>query len=132
MAGDRVLGLFSAGYADGAGPLLKILVIAALPDAVTNLAVAHWRSRGEFRRCRRLNAVRAGSCLVLTWMLLPGSGVTGAGIAWLAGQTGSALLVALVVVMTRPSAGARCCLDSIDPRACVCGLMENRDVARGV
>ncbi|MFC7527400.1 lipopolysaccharide biosynthesis protein [Actinoplanes sp. GCM10030250] len=126
IAGDRILGLFSAGYADGGGPLLKILVVAALPDAITNLAVAHWRSRGEFRRCRRLNAVRAGTCLILTWLLLPGSGVTGAGVAWLAGQTASALLVALVALLDRPSTGARCCLEPASPAArrppCLCGL----------
>ncbi|GAA4590959.1 O-antigen/teichoic acid export membrane protein [Actinoplanes octamycinicus] len=93
VAGDRILGLFSAGYAAEGGLLLQILVLAALPDAVTNLAVAHWRSRGEFRLCRRLNLVRAVSCLALTWLLLPGAGVTGAGVAWLAGQSAGALLV---------------------------------------
>jgi O-antigen/teichoic acid export membrane protein len=96
--GDRILALFSAAYAAEGGTLLKILVLAAIPDAITNLAVAHWRSRGEFRLCRRLNAVRAVTCLSLTWLLLPGAGVTGAGIAWLAGQTASALLVGAVAL----------------------------------
>ncbi|GIF10058.1 lipopolysaccharide biosynthesis protein [Actinoplanes teichomyceticus] len=91
-AGDRILGLFSAGYAAEGGLLLQILVLAALPDAVTNLAVAHWRSRRAFRLCRRLNVVRAVSCVCLTWLLLPSTGVTGAGIAWLAGQTAGAVL----------------------------------------
>jgi O-antigen/teichoic acid export membrane protein len=104
IGGDHILGLFSAGYADSGGLLLKMLVIAAIPDAVTNLAVAHWRSRGEFRRCRRLNAVRAVTCLSLSWLLLPAAGVAGAGIAWLAGQTGSALLVALLTLArSRPA-----------------------------
>ncbi|GAA2695663.1 lipopolysaccharide biosynthesis protein [Actinoplanes palleronii] len=101
IAGDRILGLFSAGYAAEGGLLLQILVLAALPDAVTNLAVAHWRSRGEFRLCRRVNAVRAASCLCLAWLLLPGAGVTGAGVAWLAGQTAGALLVGAVVLSSR-------------------------------
>jgi O-antigen/teichoic acid export membrane protein len=94
--GDRILALFSAAYAAEGGMLLKILVLAAIPDAITNLAVAHWRSQGEFRLCRRLNVVRAVTCLSLTWLLLPGAGVTGAGVAWLAGQTASALLVGAV------------------------------------
>ncbi|BCJ42095.1 hypothetical protein GCM10010168_65270 [Actinoplanes ianthinogenes] len=96
-AGDRILGLFSAGYAAEGGLLLQILVLAAIPDAVTNLAVAHWRSRGEFRLCRRLNVVRAVCCLALTWLLLPGVGVTGAGVAWLVGQSAGALLVLCLV-----------------------------------
>jgi O-antigen/teichoic acid export membrane protein len=101
IAGDRILALFSAGYAAEGGLLLQILVVAALPDAVANLAVAHWRSQGRFRLCRRLNLVRAITCLSLAWLLLPGSGVTGAGVAWLTGQTASALLVAAVALTTR-------------------------------
>ncbi|MEV6342420.1 sugar transporter [Actinoplanes sp. NPDC051851] len=103
--GDTLLGLFSAGYATGAGPLLRILVLAAVPDAVTNLAVAHWRSRGEFARCRRLNAVRAATCLSLTWLLLPALGVTGAGVAWLIGQSAGALLVLASAVTSRRRPG---------------------------
>lgn len=103
FAGDRILALFSAGYAAEGGLLLQILVLAALPDAVANLAVAHWRSAGEFRLCRRLNLVRALTCLSLAWLLLPSAGVTGAGVAWLTGQTASALLVALVALARRNS-----------------------------
>ncbi|GID51475.1 hypothetical protein Aca07nite_87500 [Actinoplanes capillaceus] len=101
--GDLVLGLFSTAYATEGGTLLRILVLAALPDAVANLAVAHWRSRGEFRLCRRLNLIRAVTCLVLAWLLLPTHGVTGAGLAWLAGQTAAALLVAAVALRHRPT-----------------------------
>jgi O-antigen/teichoic acid export membrane protein len=101
IAGDRILALFSAGYAAEGGLLLQILVLAALPDAVANLAVAHWRSRNEFRLCRRLNLVRAITCLSLAWLLLSGSGVTGAGVAWLAGQTAAALLVAAIALFRR-------------------------------
>jgi O-antigen/teichoic acid export membrane protein len=93
-AGDWILGLFSTGYATGGGLLLKILVVAAIPDAITNLAVAHWRSRREFRRCLHLNLVMASTCLLLTWFWLPGLGIAAAGVAWLTGQLVGALLVA--------------------------------------
>ncbi|MBL7253965.1 lipopolysaccharide biosynthesis protein [Paractinoplanes lichenicola] len=95
FAGERILGLFSAGYAAEGALLLKILVLAALPDAITNLAVAHWRSLGEFRRCLRLNLLMATVCVTLTWLWLPGTGIEAAGIAWLVGQTAGALVVAL-------------------------------------
>ncbi|MDI6101343.1 sugar transporter [Actinoplanes sp. NEAU-A12] len=111
VAGDRILALFSAGYAVEGALLLQILVLAAIPDAVANLAVAHWRARGEFRLCRRLNLVRAVTCMVLAWLLLPGYGVTGAGVAWLTGQTAAALLVALLTLTRRhpptPAGGQR-------------------------
>jgi O-antigen/teichoic acid export membrane protein len=100
-AGAWILGLFSSGYAHGGGLLLKILVVAAVPDAITNLAVAHWRSRGEFRRCLHLNLVMAVTILFLTWLWLPGLGIAAAGLGWLAGQLAGALLVA-VIATRRP------------------------------
>ena len=101
FGGDRILGLFSAGYAAGGGLLLKILVVAAIPDAITNLAVAHWRSLGEFRRCLRLNLVMAATCLTLTWLGLPHLGIAAAGLAWLAGEFAGALVVAAVAIRSR-------------------------------
>ncbi|MCY1140024.1 sugar transporter [Actinoplanes sp. Pm04-4] len=95
LAGDWILGLFSAGFAAEGGLLLKILVLAAVPDAITNLAVAHWRSLGRFRRCLRLNLLMATICLTLTWLWLPGTGIEAAGIAWLAGQSVGAVVVAV-------------------------------------
>jgi O-antigen/teichoic acid export membrane protein len=96
--GGLILGLFSADYAAGGQDLLRILVVAAVPDAITNLAVAHWRSLGEFRRCLRLNLLMATTCLTLTWLWLPHLGVEAAGWAWLAGQTAGAAAVAGVAV----------------------------------
>jgi O-antigen/teichoic acid export membrane protein len=93
FGGGRILGLFSADYAAGGEMLLQILVLAAIPDAITNLAVAHWRSLGAFRL--RLNLLIAFVCLTLTWLWLPGSGIEGAGIAWLVGQGAGAVLVGL-------------------------------------
>ncbi|MEV6846031.1 sugar transporter [Actinoplanes sp. NPDC051411] len=101
VAGDEILGLFSSGYATGGGLLLKILVIAAIPDAITNLAVAHWRSRREFRRCLHLNLVMASTCLALTWFWLPGLGIAAAGLAWLAGEFAGALLVTVSALTGR-------------------------------
>jgi O-antigen/teichoic acid export membrane protein len=101
LGGGRILGLFSPAYATGGGPLLTVLVLAALPDAVTNLAVAHWRSLGAFRRCRRLNLAMATICLVLTWTTLPRLGIAAAGLAWLAAQLAGALGVAAVAVRDR-------------------------------
>ena len=101
VGGGRILGLFSAGYATGGETLLKILVLAAVPDAITNLAVAHWRSLGEFRRCLRLNLLMAATCLALTWLWLPGAGIAAAGYAWLAGQSAGALAVAALALSDR-------------------------------
>ncbi len=101
-AGGEFLALFSPSYAAGGELLLKILVLAAVPDAITNLAVAHWRSLGLFRRCLRLNLLIAAACLSLTWLWLPGTGIEGAGIAWLTGQGAGAVAVAVLAFRSRP------------------------------
>ncbi|XVV11160.1 lipopolysaccharide biosynthesis protein [Actinoplanes sp. CA-131856] len=100
--GEEILGLFSGGYAAEGELLLRILVLAAVPDAITNLAVAHWRSLGDYRRCLRLNLLMALTCLCLTWLWLPGAAIEGAGIAWLTGQCAGALAVAVIAFRRRP------------------------------
>jgi len=105
LGGGWILGLFGAGYAAGA-TLLKILVLAAVPDAITNLAVAHWRSLGAFRRCLRLNLLMAVACLALTWLWLPAGGIEAAGTAWLVGQGAGAVAVGCVAARAW-SAGRR-------------------------
>ena len=106
FAGDWILGLFSPGFAAEGGLLLRILVLAALPDAITNLVVAHWRSLGQFRRCLRLNLLMATTCLTLTWLWLPGTGIEAAGIAWLVGQSVGAVAVAVSSVRRRGAVAA--------------------------
>ena len=101
VAGGWILTLFSPAYAAGGATLLKILVLAAIPDAITNLAVAHWRSHAALRRCLRLNLLMAASCLTLTWLWLPTMGIEAAGYAWLAGQSLGALIVAAHALRTR-------------------------------
>jgi Na+-driven multidrug efflux pump len=101
VAGGWILALFSPAYAAGGGALLKILVVAAIPDAITNLAVAHWRSHGNLRRCLRLNLLMAATCLVLTWLWLRPFGIEAAGLAWLTGQSLGALLVAAHALFSR-------------------------------
>jgi O-antigen/teichoic acid export membrane protein len=101
LAGGWILGLFSPSYAAEGGALLRLLVLAAIPDAITNLAVAHWRSLGRLRRCLRLNLLMAAVCLTLTWLLLPVAGIEAAGLAWLAGQTVGALVVAGLALHAR-------------------------------
>lgn len=100
LGGGWILGLFGAEYAAGE-TLLKILVLAAVPDAITNLAVAHWRSLGAFRRCLRLNLLMAVACLTLTWLWLPAGGITAAGLAWLVGQGAGAVVVGALALHAR-------------------------------
>jgi Na+-driven multidrug efflux pump len=72
---------------------LVLLVVAAVPDAITNIYVSTLRVRTRLRQAAALNIGMAVLSLVLAWLLLPTMGITGAGLAWLIAQiVGSAVV----------------------------------------
>jgi O-antigen/teichoic acid export membrane protein len=96
LGGHVILGVFGPGYATGY-VLLVVLTASAIPDAVTNLYVAVLRVHGRIRTAAGLNIAMAGLAVVLSWVLLPVLGITGAGVAWLGAQTAGALWVVVDV-----------------------------------
>jgi O-antigen/teichoic acid export membrane protein len=96
-AGGRlVLHAFGAGYAAAGYTLLLVLLASALPDAVTNVAVATLRIRDALRAATVLNGSMATIAVLGAWLLTPGLGIIGAGWAWLGAQTIGALVVLTV------------------------------------
>jgi O-antigen/teichoic acid export membrane protein len=96
LLAPKVLGLFGADYARYS-TLLVLLLVASLPNTLTDLALASLRVQ------RRLVAVAAitvaGSTVttggaLLLWMLVPQWGITGAGVSAL----GSALIIAMTLI----------------------------------
>ena len=87
VLGPMVLGLFGADYATAGYPLLVLLVVSAVPDAVTNIGVAQWRVEGLTGRVAALNVGMAVVAVVGTWLLVPTLGVVAAGWSWLAAQS---------------------------------------------
>lgn len=94
--GGLVLSVFGADYASHGRILLVLVVVSALPDAVTNLAVAVLRARRRPAVAAAVNLVTAGVTLVLAWLLLPRLGIAGAGVAWLAAQLVGVGVVGLI------------------------------------
>jgi O-antigen/teichoic acid export membrane protein len=93
-AGGRlVLHAFGSGYAAAGYPLLLVLLASALPDAVTNVAVATLRIRGALGGAAVLNGSMAAIAVIGAWTLAPRLGIIGAGWAWLGAQAVGALLV---------------------------------------
>ena len=88
-----VLSMFGSGYAAHGAELLAILVISAIPDAITNIYVSVMRVRDLLGRAAALNVSMALETIVLAWILLPRLGIAGAGWAWLIAQTSGALVV---------------------------------------
>lgn len=92
-----LLSLFGQEYADHGATLLMILALAAIPDAISNIGVAIWRSRGQLGRSAPLNVAMGVLSLLGAWLLMPRCGIEGAGWAWLIAQGLGMLAVAPLV-----------------------------------
>ena len=87
LGADPILALFGRGYPEHGATLLRVLVLSAIPDAITNIWVSYERALGRLRRTALLNGGMGALTLILAWVLLPSVGVAGVGWAWLAAQT---------------------------------------------
>ncbi|HEY1391506.1 MAG TPA: hypothetical protein VGF38_23420, partial [Ktedonobacterales bacterium] len=106
--GRLVLEVFGPNYATHGALLLSILVYAAVPDAITNLAVSVWRVRGHLYAAAMLNLGMSAVTLILAWFLVPMLGVAGAGWSWLLGQScGSIVVLASLLMRGRRNRVAR-------------------------
>lgn len=85
--GKFILGLFGASYATAGYGLLVLLAIAALPDAVSNVAVVICRVRQRLGYSAALNLGILVMTLGGAWFLMPRLGIVGVGVAWLGAQT---------------------------------------------
>lgn len=78
----------------GAFGLLAILLIAAVPDAITNVFVAVLRIEDRLRLAAAMTSGMAVLIVGLTALLVGPLGIEGAGIAWLIAQTAGCGVVA--------------------------------------
>ena len=95
-AGGLLLQLFGPDYPAQGRLLLVVLTLSAVPDAVTNLAVAVLRATGRMGTALTLNTAMLVGGLALAWALLPVLGIVAAGVGWIAAQTLGALWVLAV------------------------------------
>lgn len=101
LGGRYIMLLFGPDYAQHGLPLLIILTIAAVPDAVTNVYVSVLRVHGRLRHAALLNLGMALLTLALAWMLLPTLGIVGAGWALLIAQSAGSLVAGVDVIRIR-------------------------------
>ena len=91
VGGRFILGLFGSSYAAAGYGLLILLAISAIPDAVSNVAVAVFRVTGRLAYSTVLNLGILLVTLVGAWVLMPSLGIAGVGVAWLGAQTMGAI-----------------------------------------
>ena len=99
--GRFALGLCGTEYAAAGYGLLILLAISALPDAVSNVAVAAFRVTRRLGYSTALNLAILVITLVGAWFLMPPLGIAGVGVAWLGAQTVGALASLPVYVRIR-------------------------------
>lgn len=89
MFPEYLMGFFGPQYAEGA-MLLVLLALSAMPDSVTNIAVAFLRLKKDLKPATILNVSMGLSTVFITLTLIPLLGdkaILAPGIAWLASQT---------------------------------------------
>jgi len=96
VAGNPLLLLFGRQYSDAGTHLLWVLIPAAVPTSFNFLCLGVARVQ---RRTKEITLVTGSvtlGTLALSYALLPRLGIVGAGVAWLASQTGVALVLVAV------------------------------------
>lgn len=87
---DYILKFFGDDYEKGAF-LIILLALSALPDAITNIAVAYLRLKKDLKPASILNVLMGLSTIGLIFVLVPFAGINAPGWAWLATQTTGAI-----------------------------------------
>lgn len=92
IAGGRIiLGIFGTSYADAGYELLVVMAIAAIPDAVSNIAVSVFRVTNRLAYSSTLNIGIMVTTTICAWWFMPPFGIVGVGIAWLVAQVAGAI-----------------------------------------
>jgi O-antigen/teichoic acid export membrane protein len=95
VLGGIVLSAFGPAYAHHATGLLRIVLLASMPDAINGVYVSVLRVRGRFVVAAALNLGMAVGTVALSWALLPVLGISAVGWAFLAMQLGGCAFVVL-------------------------------------
>ncbi|MDT5080773.1 MAG: hypothetical protein QOJ80_5410 [Mycobacterium sp.] len=120
VAGRLILSLFGQDYVEHGLLLLLLLTLSAVPDAVTNIAVAMLRVTGRMRTALLLNGAMLVACVGAAWFVLPLTGIVGAGTCWLASQSVGA---AWVLVSWRRIVGSAGTVDATDAKDVVADVL---------
>ena len=86
---------FGPAYEHHGVGLLRIVLIASIPDAINNVYVALLRVQGRLAVGATLNVGMGLGIVVLSWIFLPSLGISAVGWAFLAMQSCGCIFVAL-------------------------------------
>jgi O-antigen/teichoic acid export membrane protein len=101
LFGPEIMRAFGREYASPTVTLLRLLVLSAVPDGVTNIYAAVLRVQERYRFCAVLNVGIAVVALAGAWLLLPHLGIVGVGWAWIGAQLVGCVVVAADLLRQR-------------------------------
>ncbi len=91
LCGRMILAIFGQAYVSAGYELLMLLAISAVPDAVSNVAVAVCRATSRLGYSAAINLGTLFVAVAGAWVLMPRFGLLGVGISWLTAQVLAAL-----------------------------------------
>ena len=80
-----ILLIYGSDYADNATSVLRILLLAALPNVIYQISIGRLRSQGRMKAVIAQETMLSTLVVGLSWYLLPRYGIDGVGWAWLVG-----------------------------------------------
>ncbi|HXZ05698.1 MAG TPA: polysaccharide biosynthesis C-terminal domain-containing protein, partial [Ktedonobacteraceae bacterium] len=101
FGGQYIMLIFGPSYAQNGQELFRIYIIAAIPDAITNIYISVLRVQRRLRFAAALNIGMAIITLGLAWIFLPVFGIAGAGWAFLISQTAGTLTAGIDFIRLR-------------------------------
>jgi O-antigen/teichoic acid export membrane protein len=101
LLADRLLLLFGAAYAEAGAAMLRILALAALPILLNSAYFTVKRIEQQMTPIVALSTVIAVGTLGLSYTLMPTSGLSGVGAAWLTSQTTAAMIAGALLYRQR-------------------------------
>jgi O-antigen/teichoic acid export membrane protein len=96
-----VLGVFGPHYASHSLLLVQLMIVSAIPDAVTNAYVVRLRVTNRLNQAVFLNTAMGLGALLAAWIVLPSAGIAGLGYAWLGAQTAGSVFAGLSLLRDR-------------------------------
>jgi O-antigen/teichoic acid export membrane protein len=100
VAAPLLLLVYGSDFAENSSNLLRILLVAAVPNVVYQIHIGRLRSQGRMASVIGHEVVLSGIVVALAWLLLPGMGIEAVGVAWLVGLT---ILAVAALVRERES-----------------------------
>jgi O-antigen/teichoic acid export membrane protein len=116
VGGNFILAIFGPSYAAHGWSLLIVLVLASIPDGLTNIYSSILLVRRRVFFAAALTVTMAIIALTGAWILLPELGLVSAGVAWLLAQSAGSLICGadvLIAAWRAKSQGDIAALDTV-------------------